>query len=43
VLNVTVMGIPLGLKMINKVPWIVSLKSQTVENEPASEDGEVTI
>jgi uncharacterized membrane protein YccF (DUF307 family) len=42
-LNVTVIGTPLGLKMINKVPWIVSLKSRTVENELVSEDGEVTV
>jgi len=42
-LNVTVIGTPFGLKMINKVPWVVSLKSRTVENELVSEGGEVTI
>ncbi|MEZ3143679.1 YccF domain-containing protein [Halobaculum sp. MBLA0143] len=30
-LNLTIIGTPLGLKMINKVPWIVSLKSRTME------------
>jgi uncharacterized membrane protein YccF (DUF307 family) len=28
VLNVTVIGIPLGIKMINRVPYVVSLKKR---------------
>lgn len=42
-LNVTVIGMPLGLKMINKVPWIVSLKSRDVENEVLDSEDGVTV
>lgn len=43
VLNVTVIGMPLGLKMINKVPYIVSLKARSIENQVIDADGEVTV
>lgn len=42
-LNVTVIGMPIGIKMINYVPKVVSLKGRTVENDVISEGGEVTI
>lgn len=42
-LNVTIIGMPLGLKMINKVPWIVSLKSRDVENEVLDSEDGVTV
>lgn len=42
-LNLTIIGIPIGFKMINYVPKVVSLKGRTVENEVISEDGEVKI
>jgi uncharacterized membrane protein YccF (DUF307 family) len=29
VLNVTIVGLPLGIKMVNKVPMVLSLKRQT--------------
>ncbi|WP_276273427.1 YccF domain-containing protein [Haloarcula litorea] len=35
-LNVTVVGIPLGIKMINRVPYVLSLKSR----DPLVTEGE---
>jgi uncharacterized membrane protein YccF (DUF307 family) len=44
ILNLTIIGMPLGIKMINYVPKIVSLKDRTVETErTVDEDGNVTI
>jgi uncharacterized membrane protein YccF (DUF307 family) len=43
-LNLTIVGMPLGIKMINYVPKIVSLKDRTIETDRAvDEDGNVTI
>lgn len=42
-LNVTILLMPLGIKMINRVPKIVSLKSQTIENEVFMDEGDVTV
>jgi uncharacterized membrane protein YccF (DUF307 family) len=44
VLNLTIVGMPLGIKMINFVPKIVSLKDRTVETERVTDaEGNVTI
>ena len=37
-LNVTIIGIPLGIKMINRVPFVLSLKKRS-ETYVESEDG----
>jgi uncharacterized membrane protein YccF (DUF307 family) len=42
-LNLTIIGIPLGIKLINRVPWVVSLKTRTVETEVLTEGGEVSV
>ncbi|MFD1599669.1 YccF domain-containing protein [Halobellus rarus] len=43
-LNLTIIGMPLGIKMINKVPKIVSLKNQKVTVTIArTEAGDVTV
>jgi len=43
-LNVTIIGMPLGIKMINKVPKIVSLKDRTIETDITTDDtGDITI
>lgn len=43
-LNLTIVGMPLGIKMINFVPKIVSLKDRTIETErTVDEDGNVTV
>ena len=42
--NVTIIGMPIGIKMINKVPKIVSLKDRPIETEVGEiKDGEVTV
>lgn len=44
ILNLTIIGMPLGIKMINFVPKIVSLKDRKIETErTVDEDGNVTI
>lgn len=44
VLNLTIIGMPLGIKMINYVPKIVSLKDRTIETERiVDEDGNVAV
>lgn len=44
VLNLTIVGMPLGIKMINYVPKIVSLKDRTIETDRVvDEEGNVTI
>jgi uncharacterized membrane protein YccF (DUF307 family) len=43
VLNLTIIGMPLGIKMINKVPLVVSLKARPVRNEIVDADGTVTV
>lgn len=44
VLNLTIIGMPLGIKMINFVPKIVSLKDRTIETDHVTdEEGNVTI
>ena len=43
VLNLTIIGMPLGIKMINKVPLVVSLKARPVRNEVIDADGTVTV
>jgi uncharacterized membrane protein YccF (DUF307 family) len=30
-LNLSLIGMPIGIKMINKIPWIVSLKEPTID------------
>lgn len=43
-LNLTIVGMPLGIKMINFVPKIVSLKDRKIETERTVDaDGNVTI
>lgn len=42
-LNLTIVLMPLGIKMINVVPKIVSLKERRIESEVITEGGEVTI
>ena len=42
-LNVTIIGIPLGIKMINKVPMVVSLKARPVSGKIIETDGAVTV
>jgi uncharacterized membrane protein YccF (DUF307 family) len=42
-LNVTVVLAPLGIKMINYTPLVLSLKARSVENELITADGEVTL
>lgn len=42
-LNLTVVLMPLGIKMINKVPYVVSLKTRDIENEVLDEDGDVAV
>jgi len=43
-LTLTVVGIPLGIKMVNKVPKVVSLKDQQIEMEiTQNEDGSITV
>jgi len=34
-LNVTIVGIPLGIKMINRVPYVLSLKKRTRYVDPS--------
>jgi uncharacterized membrane protein YccF (DUF307 family) len=44
ILNLTIVGMPLGIKMINFVPKIVSLKDPKIETERTVDvDGNVTI
>lgn len=44
VLNLSIIGMPLGIKMINLVPKIVSLKDRTIETDRVTDDeGNVTI
>jgi len=43
VLNLTIIGMPIGIKMINVVPKVLSFKNRPVQNEVISEDGEVTV
>ena len=42
-LNLTIIGMPIGIKMINVVPKVVSFKRRSVENEVIEEDGEVAV
>jgi uncharacterized membrane protein YccF (DUF307 family) len=43
-LNVTIIGMPIGIKMINLVPKIVSLKDRKIETEHSTdEDGDTVI
>lgn len=42
-LNITIVLMPLGIKMINRVPKIVSLKDRKIENRVITKDGDVTI
>lgn len=42
-LLVTIVLMPVGIKMINLVPKIVSLKERRIENEVVTADGEVRI
>jgi uncharacterized membrane protein YccF (DUF307 family) len=43
-LNVTIIGMPIGLKMINKVPKIVSLRDRPIEMETTQDtEGNVTV
>jgi uncharacterized membrane protein YccF (DUF307 family) len=34
---------PIGIKMINKIPWIVSLKEPTIDTEIIDDDSQVSI
>jgi uncharacterized membrane protein YccF (DUF307 family) len=43
VLTLTIVGTPLGIKMINKVPMVVSLKARRVERQILTTDGRVTV
>ncbi|MEF8786200.1 MAG: YccF domain-containing protein [Haloarculaceae archaeon] len=43
VLNLTIVGMPLGIKMINKVPKVLSLKERPLRSEVIDENGTVTI
>jgi len=42
-LNLTIIGMPIGIKMINVVPKVVSFKRRSVENEVIEEDGKVAV
>lgn len=43
-LNLTIIGMPLGIKMINLVPKVVSLKERTIETRISeNEFGEITV
>ncbi len=48
-LNLSLIGMPFGIKMIKKTPWIVSLKEPTidvnadVDTEIIDDDSQVTI
>ncbi|PSP38883.1 hypothetical protein BRC71_04960 [Halobacteriales archaeon QH_7_65_31] len=43
-LNVTIVLMPVGIKMINYVPKVVSLKDRTIEMESHTDaDGDVTV
>jgi uncharacterized membrane protein YccF (DUF307 family) len=42
-LNVTIILTPLGIKMINLVPKIVSLKERRIDTEASTVDGEVRV
>ena len=42
ILNITIVGAPLGIKMISKTPWVVSFKSRKIENDVINdEDGTI--
>lgn len=41
--NVTIVLMPVGIKMINKTPKVLSLKEQGIENEVMEKDGNVTV
>lgn len=43
-LNITIIGMPVGIRMINKVPKIVSLKDRKIETEMTKDaEGNVTV
>jgi uncharacterized membrane protein YccF (DUF307 family) len=42
-LNLTIVGMPLGIKMINRVPKVLSLKERPLQSEVISENGTVTV
>lgn len=42
-LLVTIVGAPLGIMLINRVPFVLSLKRRGVETRVVSEDGETSI
>ena len=39
----TIILTPIGIKMINRVPWIVSLKDRPIESERITADGVTTV
>lgn len=39
ILNVTVVGAPLGIKMISKTPWVVSFKNRRIKTNVIDEGG----
>ncbi|WP_340101982.1 YccF domain-containing protein [Salinibaculum salinum] len=43
VLNLTIVGMPLGIKMINRVPKVLSLKERPLRSEVIDENGAVTV
>jgi len=42
-LNLTIIGMPIGIKMINFVPKVLSFKNRPIQNEVIEGDGEVTV
>ncbi|ERG97613.1 MAG: putative membrane protein [Haloquadratum sp. J07HQX50] len=43
VFNLSLIGMPLGIKMINKIPWIVSLKDPNVDIEVLDDDSGTSV